>query len=142
MLKRQHKYPGWNLNLRHSCTSVGNELAAYSTGIHHNSHGSKSEILLVREVAMMLVMERLTDKPNWHVKVFDDEIADRWKTEALAWPNEDLWYRISQMNPSMEADSQPKMLQEILSKESVDYVSEAHLTRAPPPHSHNYLPPL
>lgn len=33
---------------------------------------------------MMIVMDRLTDQPDWHIKVFDDDIANKWKTEAVA----------------------------------------------------------
>ncbi|KAF8330212.1 hypothetical protein F5887DRAFT_97981 [Amanita rubescens] len=33
---------------------------------------------------MMRLMNQLTDKPNWHKKVFDDDIANKWKQEALA----------------------------------------------------------
>ena len=36
---------------------------------------------------MMRIMDRLTEKPEWHRKVFDDEIAGRWIEEALALPN-------------------------------------------------------
>ncbi|KAH6625493.1 hypothetical protein C7974DRAFT_202254 [Boeremia exigua] len=40
---------------------------------------------------MMSVMEILTDKVDWHVKVFDEAIVARWQTEALAVPNEHWW---------------------------------------------------
>ena len=53
-----------------------------------------SELLPVREVAMLAVMERLTDKPEWHRKVFDDEIVRKWKAEALAVADE-AWMEIA-----------------------------------------------
>ncbi|KAF8623010.1 hypothetical protein AX15_006568, partial [Amanita polypyramis BW_CC] len=38
----------------------------------------------LREFAMMGLMNQLTDKPDWNKKVFDDEIANKWKQEALS----------------------------------------------------------
>ncbi|KAM6491104.1 Protein of unknown function (DUF4246) domain containing protein [Amanita muscaria] len=32
----------------------------------------------------MRLMNQLTDKPDWNIKVFDDDIANKWKNEALA----------------------------------------------------------
>ncbi|KAL2129749.1 hypothetical protein VTI74DRAFT_7339 [Chaetomium olivicolor] len=91
-------------------------------GTHHNCYGAKSHMLLVREVAMMLVMDRLTDKPDWHVKVFDETIADKWRQEALAWPEEDLWNRISNISASIrERGWGPERPKNILDKDSVDY---------------------
>jgi hypothetical protein len=45
----------------------------------------------VREVAMMDIMERLTNKPNWHKKVFDKEILSKWRKEALDIPDRVFW---------------------------------------------------
>ena len=44
--------------------------------------------LLIREVCMLKVIEDLTNKPEWWLKVRDADIAARWKAEALAldWP--------------------------------------------------------
>ncbi len=127
-----HQYPGWNLDLRwhdqadqQRGPQLGLQRPTYPLGIHYNCFGADSAMLLVREVAMMLVMDRLTDKPDWHIKVFDDEIAAKWKAEALAWPDDDLWYRISQMDRTMEAGHQPKMPKNILNQECVDYVANA-----------------
>lgn len=63
---------------------------------------------------MMAVMDLLTDKPDWHIKVFDDEIAEKWRQEALAWPDDDLRRRLG------VSDNCPPGL---LDRESVDYVS-------------------
>lgn len=40
---------------------------------------------------MMSIMERLTDKKDWHKKVFDEHIVSKWRDEAFAIPNKDLW---------------------------------------------------
>ncbi|KAK4125367.1 hypothetical protein N657DRAFT_680089 [Parathielavia appendiculata] len=121
-------YPGWNLDLRWTGPPDNHRRSSqnwdYPKGIHYNCVGAQSHMLLVREVAMMLVMDRLSDKPNWNVKIFDDEIAEKWKAEALAWPDEDLWKRIANIDHDMESRWKPKMSRHILNKESVDYVNE------------------
>ncbi|RDB17189.1 hypothetical protein Hypma_001699 [Hypsizygus marmoreus] len=38
----------------------------------------------LREFTMLRLMNQLTDKPDWHQKVFDDTITAKWKSEALA----------------------------------------------------------
>ncbi|KAK3377284.1 hypothetical protein B0T24DRAFT_592900 [Lasiosphaeria ovina] len=124
MVKNQ--YPGWNLDLRWTAQEHGERdltRIGYPMGIHYNCYRAKSEMLLVRGVAMMLVMDRLTDKPDWHPKVFDEHIADKWRHEALAWPNSDLWNRISQIEPwtGRSARYNPRTPKNILSKECVDY---------------------
>lgn len=43
---------------------------------------------------MTLLMDRLTDKPGWHEKVFDEEIVAKWKQEALRAPEDDIWNSI------------------------------------------------
>lgn len=133
-------YPGWNLDLRWH-DQVENRDVTYPMGVHYNCFGAKSPMLLVREVAMMLVMDRLTDKPDWHIKVFHDEIAEKWKTEALAWPNEDLWKRIA--NVEINSRWCPDMPKSILNRECVDYVSEPLLSlRRPPTEAPRSYPPL
>lgn len=39
---------------------------------------------------MMELMNRMSDKINWNEKVFDNEIATKWKSEALATPDTDI----------------------------------------------------
>ncbi|KXH59522.1 hypothetical protein CSAL01_09627, partial [Colletotrichum salicis] len=39
--------------------------------------------LLVREYCMLRVVNELSDKPQWWLKVNDDSIAAKWKSEAL-----------------------------------------------------------
>ncbi|KAJ4298808.1 hypothetical protein N0V88_003846 [Collariella sp. IMI 366227] len=91
-------------------------------GIHPECAGSDSALLLVREVAMMLVMDRLTDKPDWHVKIYDETIVDKWRQEALAWPEEDLWDRIANVDEYWhESEGDPKMPGNILNKDAVNY---------------------
>lgn len=35
---------------------------------------------------MLRVMDALTDKPEWDKKVFNDDIVDKWRREALTMP--------------------------------------------------------
>lgn len=70
-------YPGWNLDLRF--WNHDSELS-YPVGVHHSRGGQT--MLTRREVAMMWVCELLTEKPDWHIKVFDEEIAEKWRREA------------------------------------------------------------
>ncbi|KAL2068784.1 hypothetical protein VTL71DRAFT_15122 [Oculimacula yallundae] len=44
----------------------------------------------LREFTMLRIMNTLTDKPNWEEKVFDDVIAEKWKSEAMATPGQDV----------------------------------------------------
>jgi len=67
--KPKHKYPGWDLDL------AWQGFHDYPAGIYPESHEGHSEMICVREVAMMLAMDRLSDKPDWHIKVFDEDIA-------------------------------------------------------------------
>jgi len=46
-----------------------------------------SKLLPVRELAMMHIMDQLTDKKDWEKKVFDDTIVSKWREEALAMPD-------------------------------------------------------
>ncbi|KAI5459022.1 hypothetical protein BGZ63DRAFT_270168 [Mariannaea sp. PMI_226] len=122
-------YPGLGLNLRFldqkDGQSGGQNL--FPMGIHCNCYGSDSEMLLVREVAMMIVMDRLTDKPDWHLKVFDDAIAEKWTEEALAIPVDQLYDQIVMDKLDWEEDSSYnsprglKKLKSILDKECLDY---------------------
>ncbi|KAM6506740.1 hypothetical protein FALCPG4_018834 [Fusarium falciforme] len=88
------KYPGLGLDIRHDGSNDRDVI--YPVGIHFNCYGSESEMLLVREVAMMMAMESITDKPDWHVKVFDAEIANKWKAEALELPVDAMYKEIAE----------------------------------------------
>ncbi|KAK4244335.1 hypothetical protein C7999DRAFT_35299 [Corynascus novoguineensis] len=116
-------YPGWNLPLDYRGNDPDDNevypfgVQGHSLGVQGNP-GAETKVLTVREVAMMLVMDRLTDKPDWHIKVFDDKIAEKWKEETLAWPEEDLWMRASVEN---SRGYRPRPPQSILDAECVDY---------------------
>ncbi|RFU73590.1 wd40 repeat 2 [Trichoderma arundinaceum] len=50
-------------------------------GVH--SYDWKAATLVIREVCMLKYIEELTNKSRWWEKVFNPEIANKWKQEAL-----------------------------------------------------------
>ncbi|TVY35684.1 hypothetical protein LOCC1_G007805 [Lachnellula occidentalis] len=125
------KYPGLGIRLRHFPQGSYN---TYPMGAHGNCYGADSDLLPVREIAMMIIMDRLMDKPDWHKKVFDNEILAKWRKEALEYPDDALWKqatggkvtnRRARQKPD-EADvdwasGELKQLKGIMSKETFDY---------------------
>ncbi|KAF2867072.1 hypothetical protein BDV95DRAFT_610955 [Massariosphaeria phaeospora] len=73
--------PGFN-------APVDFEYDAYGARRQRFAHGanewSQDPRLTVRELAMLALMNALTDKPSWHTKVFDADIVAKWRSEALA----------------------------------------------------------
>ncbi|KAH8722611.1 hypothetical protein GQ44DRAFT_807457 [Phaeosphaeriaceae sp. PMI808] len=76
------KYPGLGLPV-HYMENVDSYRAAMESSLKR---------IYVRELAIMSIMEKLTDKPNWQKKVFDDIIVAKWHEKALAIHNELLFY--------------------------------------------------
>jgi hypothetical protein len=90
------QYPGWNRDLRwvsqeSPAEATDGETHVYAMGFHHNCRGAQSSLLLVREVAMMAVMDELTDRPNWHEAVADPAVVAAWTDEFLAIPDRRWW---------------------------------------------------
>jgi hypothetical protein len=81
-------YPGLGLPL---WQKENHEDPCFPLGAHTYGAGSTSKPLPVRELAMMSVLDTLTDKPNWHKKVFVEEIVAKWRKEAMAIPNDEFW---------------------------------------------------
>ncbi|KAL0936091.1 uncharacterized protein CTRU02_208306 [Colletotrichum truncatum] len=120
-----HQYPGLGLPLRHfpqneQLDDVG---IIYPMGIDTNCWYSDSAMLLVREVAMMIVMDKLTEKADWHTKVFDDAIASKWIEEGLAMPSDQLYDTIVKGKFSGYGfeHSHPKRLKQILNRPCLEY---------------------
>jgi hypothetical protein len=70
-------------------------------------------------------MDRLTDNPNWHVKVFDDTIAEKWIEDALKFPVDEIYDEISDCNYN---NRHPKKLKTILDRGCLEYVSAVWLS--------------
>jgi hypothetical protein len=52
----------------------------------HGVNDFHNERLLVREIAMLALMDAITEKPRWQEKIFDETIVEKWRTEATAMP--------------------------------------------------------
>jgi hypothetical protein len=89
-----HAYPGVNLPLRFLPQRGEPGVDFYRLGSSEGLRGSSSAMLHVREVAMMILMDRLTDKPGWQDKVFNDGIVDKWRQEALSQNETGLYQQI------------------------------------------------
>ncbi|KAI0410008.1 hypothetical protein F4802DRAFT_543020 [Xylaria palmicola] len=111
---KSHEYPGLGRPLWYNPQEFAH---FYPTGHHQECIGSKSAILQVREVAMMHIMDRLTDKESWHKKVFDDEIVAKWRAEALAYPDEALW----NLAVSSVGWAAPEPVRGIMTEKAFDY---------------------
>ncbi|CAG9948297.1 unnamed protein product [Clonostachys rosea f. rosea IK726] len=114
-----NSYPGLGKKVRY-VADPWDKKEFYPLGIHPNCAGSISEMLFVREVAMMIVMDRLSDKPDFHRKVFDDAIVARWIDEALAIPDNSLWDEIVLGNDGPDGQ-RVKRLKNILDKDCLEY---------------------
>ncbi|KDR71066.1 hypothetical protein GALMADRAFT_127278 [Galerina marginata CBS 339.88] len=44
----------------------------------------------LREFTMLQIMNHITDKPKWHLKVFDETIVNKWKEEAKGSAEKDV----------------------------------------------------
>jgi hypothetical protein len=78
------RYPGYGLALGH--LPPASQRFPVLSGDEHTDWSA--DTLTIREVCMLRVVEELTNKPEWWLKVRDPEIAARWQKEALAmdWP--------------------------------------------------------
>ena len=87
------KYPGINISLFCYPDLNDDTTLHYPIGAYRESYGVCSKLLPVREVCMMLVMDSLTDKVDWHKKIFDVEIVGKWCKEALEQPEDGLYFQ-------------------------------------------------
>jgi hypothetical protein len=116
------RYPGLGLPLREYSPSAF-EFPFFGIGAHGSCYGSESLPLPVREVAMMNVMESLTDKSNWHTKVNDDAIVSKWRAEALAMPNMHWWHLVRGPEDWYGEEERLKVPENIMSGDAFDCVS-------------------
>ncbi|KAK6431278.1 hypothetical protein LTR95_012557, partial [Oleoguttula sp. CCFEE 5521] len=59
----------------------------------HGVNDFRQDRLVIREVAMLAIMDAITDKVSWADKIFDDSIVAKWRDEAMAMPliSEQAW---------------------------------------------------
>lgn len=89
-----HAYPGVNLPLRFIKQDGEGGVDFYRLGSSDGLVDTASGLLPAREVAMMILMDRLSDKPGWEDKVFRDDIVAKWRQEALSQDEEGLYRQI------------------------------------------------
>lgn len=64
----------------------------------------------------------MTDKPDWHEKVFDDTIVAKWRKEAMEQPEDELYARIlNRPRHGLSENELPKPRARILSDKAFDY---------------------
>lgn len=111
------QYPGVNLPLRFLDQHGKHGVDFFRLGSSEGLADSCSELLQIREVAMNILMDRLTDKPDWHEKVFNDEIVSKWRNEALTQDEEGLHLEI------LDGKNLPTFDRtRIISEQAFDYV--------------------
>lgn len=115
----KHQYPGVNLPAQPGLIDRDNLIPIYPIGLSE-TRGCNSRILAIREVAMMMLMDKLTDKPNWHEKVFDEAIVQKWREEARTQSENGLFVRI--IEGKWLTDRIPKPESRIISEKAFDYV--------------------
>jgi len=81
--------PGFTLPLEWTPSSSGKESQGqpdgtelYPSALYDGDDEIVFALTTLREFAMMEFMNSVTDKPEWHTKVLDDTIANKWKEEA------------------------------------------------------------
>lgn len=110
-------YPGHHLDLRYMPDRWDG--VQYPIGAHQSCPGALSEVLPVREVFMMLLMDRLTDKPGWEKKIFNDDITSKWRKEAEEM-DQGPWYDDITEGRTMYKLHAPRV--RLLNSEVFDYV--------------------
>ncbi|KAF4500879.1 hypothetical protein FAGAP_2922 [Fusarium agapanthi] len=79
------KLPGFGLPVSHA--SAGAHFPVVLGTEEGEGEGDwRATTLTIREVCMLKVIEDLTNKPEWWIKVNDDQIAAKWKKEAMEMP--------------------------------------------------------
>lgn len=87
----QHRYPGINVDLKHPKPLWRPDIDTFS---FYDIYDYDEILLPLREVFMMTLMDRLTDKAGWHKKVFDQDIVAKWRQEASEQSEKELFDEI------------------------------------------------
>ncbi|KAK4224486.1 hypothetical protein QBC38DRAFT_511743 [Podospora fimiseda] len=112
------EYPGINMDIRFLNQHGTPGVSYYRLGSFPGLEGVESRMIFVREVAMMILMDRLTDKPNWDDKIFDETIVAKWRDEALSQPERELWNQI--LGDKADRVKMPS-IQRIMTESAFDY---------------------
>ncbi|KAF5354276.1 hypothetical protein D9756_007047 [Leucocoprinus leucothites] len=63
--------------------------SALDPDLSESNHRARLPAFTLRELEMVNLMNIVTDKPDWEVKVFDESIVEKWKEEAGVGEDED-----------------------------------------------------
>ena len=138
----------WNEDLTINYPGLGENLDSANKiycpiGSHPNEYFGHSNMLPVREVTMMQIMDSLTDKPGWERKVFDDEIVEKWRKEILtseelgAWSDRAFTSKVTAHRHMTRRPGDAEEVHDItkveprhlLSRNAFDYVSSTYALR-------------
>lgn len=69
--------------------SLGNNIQEAATKLSI-ADARRGPLLTMREYTMLEVMNRITDKDKWNIKIFDENITQKWRDEAVGTEGRDL----------------------------------------------------
>lgn len=69
---------------------------------------------------MMALMDRLSDKVDWHKKVFDEEIVAKWRKEALEQSERKLYWQVVEGDAGAKVPMPPRT--RIMSEAAFEFV--------------------
>lgn len=118
------QYPGIHLPMAYRpyhWQSIQDFKAYYAYADVPEAEDAESKLLQIRELAMMIMMDTLTDKPGWHQKVFDEAIVAKWRAEAMDQPQDSLFSKIMQ---GKESNKIPLPRCRIMSGAAFEYAIE------------------
>jgi hypothetical protein len=96
----------------------------YVSGSAQSFDETKTPILPVKEVAMTMLMDALTDKPDWHNKVQDETVVDKWRQEALSQDEQELWTYIVPRSVLQNGYFRIPKRTRLISEKAFNYVSK------------------
>ncbi|PPQ76533.1 hypothetical protein CVT24_010932 [Panaeolus cyanescens] len=78
--------PGFGLPLNYNPTKESKGFLGnlFPTALGFELCGFSLPLTTLRELSMMHFMNAITDKPDWHIKVHDDIIIEKWRAEVSA----------------------------------------------------------
>ncbi|KAK6815709.1 hypothetical protein PG987_016475 [Apiospora arundinis] len=124
---KSRKYPGIDLDLRYfnGAGRHREQTPFYPIAVMPEAPGAVSDLFQLREVFMLAIMDKLTDKPGWHTKVFDDAIVAKWRAEAMHQPEDNLYRMATEAGDKGSTRRGTKIPQptrnRVLSEKAFDY---------------------
>ncbi|KAF5362188.1 hypothetical protein D9756_002171 [Leucocoprinus leucothites] len=82
-ISRPPPLPGFGINLDDMTAQKGLFPCALDPDLEERESRYRMPILTLREIRMLQFMNQITDKNDWEQKVFDETIAQKWKTEVM-----------------------------------------------------------